>query len=140
MTEPAFDEITCRHCGQVEREYHGIIGLARSWATGYCRICGTYFGEDKPTPLSRPYEAASYGSYYFLMAFVWGVIFLVPTLVLLGPLLELDGRRIALTLALAAGAVFGIARAERQRRRGEIIHRYAQRREAQGGSGAAQRE
>lgn len=140
MTGPAFDETTCRHCGQVEREYRGILGLLHSWAPQYCRICGTYFGEDEPTPLSRPYEAASYGSYYFLMAFVWGVIFLVPTLVLLGPLLELEGRRIALTLALAAGAAFGIVRAERRRRRGQIIHRYAQRRDAPGGSGGPQRE
>lgn len=129
MRGPAYTEVTCRYCGQVERRYRGLRALT-GWMRDYCRMCGTVYGKDKPSPISMADAGLGFLGYYVMMAFVWAAIVGLPAGLFAGIFLELEARQTLMTVALLAGAAIGLVKADKQRRRGEVIHR----RELQGDS------
>ena len=122
MRGPAYTEVTCRHCGQVERRYRGLRALT-GWMRDYCRMCGTVYGKDKPSAVSMADAGLGLLGYYGMMAFAWAAILTLPAMFFIGLFMEVEARRILLAIALSAGAALGLAKADKQRRRGEIIHR-----------------
>lgn len=121
MKGPAFTEMTCRHCGQVERRYRGLAALWRGSSRPWCRMCGTEWGEDAPKGISRIEAPINYFFYYFMNAFVWAAIVAIPLGLVVGGA-EHGTRQTVVTLALVAGGAFGVYRAEKQRRKGEILN------------------
>lgn len=121
MRGPEYTEVTCRYCGQVERRYRGLRALA-GWTRDYCRMCGTTFGKDKPSAIAMMDGVLGFLAYYVMMAFVWAAIIGLPAGLFIGIFLELEARQVLMTVALLAGAAIGLVKADKQRRRGEIIH------------------
>ena len=123
MSEPVYEDRTCRTCGQTARVYPGLARIFYNNLPDdvFCRFCSSRYDGGDSADMRKVNAGTAFAGFYAANALAWGAIMLFAFALLTAPFVELHGRRIAMGLGFAIGAAIGFWRADVTRRRGTIV-------------------
>ena len=119
--------VECPVCGTADVRYDGLIAMffsaqARSYRD-HCRACGAHLSFDRSKDWPRIAQADAVLTLYFMNAFVWAVLWIVILIVPIANIWDINHRQYPVLAAMLFGAGWGLWRARKASKRGEMFQR-----------------